>query len=188
MTRMTAFALACTVGLALTPRAEAQSKDQGPVVVGEQSTMRATITAIDHAHRTVTLKDPKGKTMDLIVDDAVTRFDALKIGDNVMAGYTESMRFEIQPPGTPVAPDSVVRRGGKYEGDKPGGAAADSMVRTVTITAIDAAKPEVTFKNADGGTETYKVRHPEYLNRFKVGDQVKVTKTTSLLVRVDPAK
>lgn len=189
MKKTTAWALATTLGFAFSGLSlAADSKDAAPVMIKEQETSRSTIVAIDKAQRTVTLKGPEGKTMELIVDDAVTRFDALKVGDIVMAGYSESAKFEIQAPGTPAAPDSLVRGGGKITGEKPGGAAADTTVRTVTITAIDAKAPTVTVKNSDGGSEVYHVRHPEYLDRFKVGDQVRVTRTKALLVKVDAAK
>ena len=46
----------------------------------------------------------------------------------------------------------------------------------------------MTVKNSDGGSEIYHVRHPEVLSQFKVGDQVKVTRTKALLVKVEPAK
>lgn len=189
MKKTTALALLSTLGFALYgPSKAADSKVLAPIVLKEQQTTRSTVVAIDKAQRTVTLKGSDGKTIELIVDEAVTRFDALKVGDIVMAGYSESATFEVQAPGTPVAPDTLVRGGGKITGDKPGGGAADTTVRTVTITAIDAKAPTVTIKNSDGGTEIYDVRHPEYLDRFKVGDQVRVTKTKALLVKVDAAK
>jgi hypothetical protein len=184
-----ALALALTVGLAPAGISLASdAKGPEPVVVKDQMTMRATVVAIDQTNRTVTLKGPKGDLMELIVDEGVTRFDAVKVGDVVIAGYSESAAFEIQKPGTPAAPDALIRGGGKITGDKPGGGAADTTVRTVTITAIDASKPTVTIKTSDGATEIYHVRHPEVLSRFKVGDQVKVTRTKSLLMKVEAAK
>lgn len=189
MQKTTALALAFSLSLALSGRSmAADGKNTVPVVIKDQTTGRSTVVAIDKANRTVTLKGSDGNVMELIVDEGVTRFDALKVGDIVMAGYSETATFEIQPPGTPVAADSIVRGGGKVTGEKPGGAAAEGTIRTVTITSIDAKAPAVTFKNSDGGTETYHVRHPEYLDRFKVGDQVRVTRTKSLLVMVEPAK
>lgn len=189
MKKNTAFALASALGLLLSGRPiAAGSPETEPVMVKDQTTARSTVVAIDKAQRTVTLKGPQGNLMELIVDEGVTRFDALKVGDIVMAGDSESAKFEIQRPGTPVAPDSIVRGGGKITGERPGGAVAEGTARTVTITAIDAKAPTVTFKNSDGGTEVYHVRHPEYLDRFKVGDQVRVTRMKSLLVAVEAAK
>ena len=189
MKEATAFVLATSLGCAIAGVSmAADTKDSAPLEITEDSTSRSTVVTINNEARTVTLKGADGKTMDLTVDPGVTRFDALKVGDVVVAGYTEHSKFEIQPKGTPVAPDSVERGGGKFAGDKPGGAVANTSVRTVIVTAIDAKAPSVTFKNADGGTEVHNVRHPEYLSRFKVGDQVRVSRTKAILMKVEAAK
>jgi hypothetical protein len=106
MKTKTVLALALTLGLAPAGLALASdAKGSESVMIKDQETSRSTIVAIDKAQRTVTLKGPEGKTMELIVDDAVTRFDALKVGDIVSGWIPESAKFEIgrQAPGAPTA-------------------------------------------------------------------------------------
>jgi hypothetical protein len=185
--KMTAFATAALFGSALSGLSlAADAAKLPPIVLKNLISIPATVVAIDHANRTVSLKGPQGNVVDLIVDEAVTRFDAMKVGDKVTGSYFESVAFEIQKPGTPIAADSIVHSGGKLSGDKPGGATTEQTVATVTILAIDPAKPAVEVRTSDGAVKSYRVRHPEYLDKFKVGDQVQVTKTAALLVSVQP--
>jgi hypothetical protein len=184
-----AATLAIALVVALSGRAlAAETTASKPIVVKDEVTVKATVVAIDHANRTVDLKGPKGNVMTLAVDDAVTRFDAMKVGDQVTAHYFESVAFDIQKPGTPAAPDTITHEGGKFTGAKPGGAVSAKTVTTVTIMAIDKATPAVTVKTSDGATKNFRVRHPEYLDKVKVGDQVQVTQTAALMIAVDAAK
>lgn len=157
-----------------------------PIVVKDELTVKATVAAIDHANRTVSLRGPEGNVVTLVVDDNVTRFDQLKVGDTVTAHYYESVAYQILKPGIPAPPDTVTDGGGKFVGDKPGGVVVSKSVRTVTIEAIDLATPAVTVKASDGTVASYRVRHVEYLKDLKVGDQVTIRKTAGLMIAVDP--
>jgi DNA-binding beta-propeller fold protein YncE len=187
---MNKLVAAASVGLWLAGLAHAADATpaQGPIVIHDKITLKGAITAIDRANRTVTLKGPQGNLLTLDVDESVTRFDALKVGDIVTGQYYESVAYDIQKPGTAKTPDSVTRDAGKFNGAKPGGAAMETRVTTVTILAIDPKAPAVVFRTSDGETKTYRVRHPEYLDRVKVGDQVLVKQTAALLIEVTPAK
>ena len=159
-----------------------------PIVVKDKITVTATIEAIDSTNREVILKGPKGNLMTLVVDDTVTRFDSLKVGDKIRADYYESVAYEVQQPGATPAPDSVTAAGGKITGDKPGGGVVKQTVTTVTITAIDMETPAVTIRTSDGAIQSFRVRHRENLEKVKVGDKVQVTQTSALMVSVAPAQ
>jgi ABC-type Fe3+-hydroxamate transport system substrate-binding protein len=159
-----------------------------PIVMKDKITVTATVEAIDRENRTVTLKGPQGNEVLLAVDDNVTRFDNLKVGDKVSAQYYESVAYDIKKPGTTTGPDTITRQAGKYTGDKPGGGVTNTSVSTVTIVAIDPDAPAVTIRTSDGAIETYAVRHPENLKKVKVGDVVVVTQKQSLMIGVEPAK
>jgi hypothetical protein len=151
-------------------------------------TVKATVEAIDKTNRTVTLKGPKGQLETLTVDESVDRFDAIKVGDKVTADYYESVVYEILPPGTAPAPDSVAAGAGALEGEKPGGAVMKQTATTVTIEAIDMETPAVTVKTSDGSIQSYRVRKRKNLENVKVGDKVQVTRTTALMIAVEPSK
>ena len=72
---------------------------QTKTVTGEQSTITATVEAIDHGNRTVTLKGPKGNYVTIDVPANVTRFDSIKVGDKLTATYYENVVLNVQKPG-----------------------------------------------------------------------------------------
>jgi ribosomal protein S17 len=177
-----AFALS----IALTDAAPAaDTASLQPIVLHDKLTVKATVAAIDRANRTVALRGPEGNVMTLVVDESVTRFDKLKMGDTVTAQYYESVAYQILKPGTPAPPDTITDGGGKFVGDKLGGAVVSKSVRTVTIETIDLATPAVTVKSSDGTIASYRVRHKEYLTDVKVGDQVTIRQTAALMIAVD---
>jgi len=179
----------CALSLALTgPVLAEETKTPKPVVVKDKITVKATVEAIDHTNRTVTLKGPKGNLVTLTVDEAVTRFDAMKVGDKVTADYYEQVVYEIQKPGTAEAPDTVTAEAGKLSGAKPGGAVATTTVTTVTIMAIDQQTPAVTIRTSDGAIQSFRVRKRKNLEGVKVGDKVQVTETAALMIAVEEPK
>jgi hypothetical protein len=184
-----AAAFAATAVIALShPAAAADTPAPKPIVLKDRMSIKATVEAIDHTNRTVDLKGPQGNVVSFDVDESVTRFDSMKVGDIVTANYYESVAYQIQKPGTPAAADTVTMGGGKITGEKPGGAVGAKAVTTVTVMAIDKATPAVTYKTSDGAIKSIRVRHPEYLDQVKVGDQVQVTRTAALMISVEAAK
>jgi len=159
-----------------------------PIVVKDKVTVKATVEAIDKTNRTVTLKGPKGNLLTLTVDESVARFDAMKVGDTVTAEYYESVAYEVQKPGMAAGPDTITAGGGKISGAKPGGAAVETTVTTVTIVAIDLETPAVTIRTSDGAIQSFRVRKKKNLEGVKVGDRVQVTQTSALMVAVEAAQ
>jgi hypothetical protein len=184
-----AAALASVLFLALAaPAFAAEGTAPKSMAVHDKITVKATVVAVDHANRVVSLKGPQGTVVDLEVDESVKRFDNLKVGDTVNVAYYESVAYEIQKPGTPMKPDTITTQGGKFTGSKPGGAVADTTVSTVTVTAIDMATPSVTIRTSDGAIQNYFVRHKENLAGVKVGDVVMVTRKKALAISVEEAQ
>src|SRR5262245_39755280 len=69
-------------------------------------TVRGSVSAIDKDKSTVTLKGPKGKTITLDVKDPA-KLEAIKVGDPVVATYTEAVAFKVQKAGTATPGTSV---------------------------------------------------------------------------------
>ncbi|MNY75119.1 hypothetical protein D3C86_2143180 [compost metagenome] len=59
-------------------------------------TVTADVVAVNTSTRTVTLKGPKGRTVDLLVEDP-ERLKGIKKGDRVEAVYTEAVAVSVQP-------------------------------------------------------------------------------------------
>ena len=64
--------------------------------LGRQLTIVADVVAVHPKTKTVTLKGPKGNTVDLIVEDP-EQFADIKKGDQVQAVYTEALAISVEP-------------------------------------------------------------------------------------------
>jgi hypothetical protein len=58
----------------------------------------AKVEAVDLKNRNVTLRGPKGNTVTLKVGDQVKRLDKVKVGDTVVAQYTEVVEITVSKP------------------------------------------------------------------------------------------
>lgn len=160
--------------------------EKKPITKSETVTVKTTIEAIDHAARTVTLKDKDGNYDILHAGPEIKRFDELKVGDKVTFKYTESIVFQLRKPGEP-APASgdgevaIVRN----PTEKPSGSMTEQATATVTVKAIDKKVPSVTVETEDGRTMLFKVEKKDRLKGVAPGDRVVITYTTALLVSVE---
>jgi Cu/Ag efflux protein CusF len=189
------ISMAAVVGMLACTNASAQTPTQAPTTKPAAApdpmkapvTVTATIEAIDKTARLITLKGPKGELSTVYADQAVKRFDELKVGDRVSASYYESVAVNVRRPGAPApAPTNAAVTAG--QGARPGATAAIQDVVTVTVQAIDKANQSVTVKRQDGGIVSFRVQDPKNLEIAKVGDTVDITYTRALLVSVNPAK
>ncbi|TDN57817.1 hypothetical protein [Paraburkholderia sp. BL10I2N1] len=64
--------------------------------LGRQLTIVADVVAVHPQSRMVTLKGPKGNTVDLHVEDPA-QFANIKKGDQVQAVYTEALAISVEP-------------------------------------------------------------------------------------------
>jgi len=146
--------------------------------------VRGTIVAIDKEKSTITLKGPK-RTLTLAVKDK-EKLDVVKVGDPVIATYTEAIAFQVHKAGTATPGMSTQEsRVSSKPGENPAGAIGQTVTITATITAIDRKAHTVTLKGPQGETETIKARDPKNLEGVKVGDLVEITYARALAVALD---
>jgi Cu/Ag efflux protein CusF len=162
------------------------ARAQKPVTQGEAVEVTATIEAIDHDSRRVTLKGKDGDTETIRCGPEVKRFDELKVGDTVTFRYYESIVYAIRKPGQP---SSLTKTSGKVEtvrgtGTRPGATLSQQETATVTVQAIDANAPSVTVLTEDGRRATFKVEDKKNIKDLKVGDTVEITYTEAVLITV----
>jgi hypothetical protein len=161
------------------------ARAQKPVVQTDAVEVSATIEAIDHSERLVTLKDKDGNVDTVFAGPEVKRFDELKVGDTVTFRYYESVAYRIRKPGDPAAPaasgpPTLVPGKGK----RPGGTASQQQTVTVKVKAIDTKVPSITVTTESGRTSTHKVEDKKNLEGVKVGDTIEVTYTEAVLISV----
>jgi hypothetical protein len=164
------------------------SSSPGKVGVAQTVDVSATITAIEKASRTITLKGPKGDEVKVEAGPEVRNFDQLKVGDVVDMRYRETLAVELKKGGG-MKVEKTEKAGAM--GAKPGETPAGVMGRQVTVVGdvmrVDAATQTVTVKGPQR-TVDLKVRDPEQFKLIAVGDQIQATYTEALALAVTPAK
>ena len=188
-----ALAAAPAIALAQKPGASAvmmEAKGATGAGVAQAVEIQATVTAIDKAKRTVTVKGPHGKIRTLTVGPEARNFDQVKVGDMITLTYVEAVTLSLEKaagakPGITVS-DELKRAA---PGAKPGGVMSSQTTIVGTVTAIDAASRLVTVRGPGGNEVDIKVQDPAKLKNVKTGDLVKATYTEALAISVTaPAK
>ena len=148
--------------------------------------VKATIEAIDHDTRMITLKDKNEKSQDIYAGPEVRRFDELKVGDVVTFRTTESTVFQIRKAGESAQPsvkdEPVIVR---TPGAKPAGTQIEQETKTVMIKELDAKASSVTIMTEDGKTRSMKVKDKNLLKGLAVGDKVTITYTKAIAISVE---
>ncbi len=193
--------LVALLGLPLLALTSAQAQDKGPpppvevkqVAPGKAEAVRkqvitATVTAVDKAARTVTLKGPDGNSQTFKAGPQVQRFDEVAVGDTVRIEFQEGLALEFQPAGTaPVAPEAVVVADKAGKDQAPGGAAAAGVRATVTVTAIDMKNRVVVFQGPGGNLYQVKAGPKIQLEKLKVGDKLLATYVEAVAINLEKA-
>jgi hypothetical protein len=188
---LAAIAAASTGAMAEKPAATAVAVEaKGPTggAVAQAVEIEATVTAIDKAKRTVTLKGPRGNSAELAVSDEVKNLDQVKVGDTIKLKYYEALSLKLDKapgakPGITYTEDLVRAKGG----EKPAGAVQRKVTVVGTVTAIDEKAQLVTVRGPQGNEVEIKVQDAAKLKNVKTGDLVKATYAEALVVSVAAA-
>jgi translation elongation factor P/translation initiation factor 5A len=186
MKKLLAMLLGITLGTVLNPLVNAAEKKAGEpgAVVADLVVMEAKVEAVDHQKRTLTLKGPEGKTIQLKVDKGVRNFDQIKVGDDVVADFYDSLAVYVKPHGKPGEGGAELVEMAP-RGAKPGAVMVSTAEVAAKITAIDRGKHTLTLEGPEGKTVTLKVHeHVKEFDQLKVGDDVVVRYTEAVAVNV----
>jgi len=186
-----AFAVACAPALA---QKKPEVAADGAVVTapGKGAAARvmsitASVEAIDAASRTITLKGPRGKVVDLPVGPQVKNFDQIKVGDFVVARYFESLALELKKGGSGIRERSERQNTETAKpGEQPAAGAARQITVVADVVAVNAKTRTLTLRGPKR-TVDLRLRDPEQVKLVKVGDQVEATYTEAVAVSVEPA-
>jgi cold shock CspA family protein len=147
----------------------------------------ATITAIDHSERTVTLKSEEGNEETISVPSDAKVFDKLKVGEKVDIDYYQSMAVSMAPSGS--KPSMTERRGRAV--DMGGGVRGREVTMTAEVVSVDPSANVVTFKGPKGNLRTVHVQNPtlqEKLQSLKPGQVVQFDYTQATAASIKPSK
>ena len=147
--------------------------------------LTATITAIDAATRSVTIKDKEGKSETVKVPAEMKRFNELAVGDVIEVELQRGLLLEYQPAGTEAVEPHAVAVGGRAAATEAvGGAIAAGVQGTVTVVAIDLKTRLVTFQGPAGNQYQVKAGPQLQIEKLKVGDRLLATYVEAVAIQV----
>ena len=193
MKRLLSIAVALAVlvtwsGLAMAQTQSPKKKDGGKpgAVLAEVITATATVSAVDAAKRTVTLKLPDGSVKTAKVGNEVKNFDQIKAGDVLKATYYESVAVFVRKSDDKASDTEIGTVRVAPKGGKPGIMVADTSEITAKVEAIDYKNRTVTLKGPEGRSATFTVdKRVKKFMAVKVGDELVVRVTDAFVVAVD---
>jgi hypothetical protein len=161
----------------------------GKVAGAHTATVSAKVTAVDAAHRTVTLQSASGRTRTIEVGEQVHNFDQIKVGDTVHARYTQALALEIKKGADdlPAPTEEHAVTPPPAPGAKPGGTVARKVTATAEVVAVNHARNMVTLRGPGGDEVDVEAEDPAQLQNIKKGDHVQVTYVEALAVSVKEA-
>jgi len=145
------------------------------------------VDSIDKASRSVVLKNAKGETMKVVAGDEVKNFDQIKVGDNVVASYTQGLVMTLKKGGGALREriDSS-EKGSTAAGEKPAGYEVKEVTFVADVQQVDRKNQTVTLRGAVK-TVRLKIKDPEQLKLIKKGDQVEGVFAEAVAISVVPA-
>jgi hypothetical protein len=185
-----------TAALAATALAQQPGATGGAIVASQPgkaaivaaAEISAQVVAIDKATRTLTLKGPKGESVDVVAGEEVRNFDQIKLGDFVVARYAQALSLELRKTRVAAGEPTVREEAGKAKpGERPAVGGARQVTALADVTAVDPQKSTITLKGPRGNVVTLNVQNPDQFKVVKKGDQVEVTYTEALALSVEPA-
>jgi hypothetical protein len=148
-------------------------------------TIEATVTAINHETREVTLQDVDGESFTFVAGDQVRNLAQVQVGDKLKVDYLQSIQIKVLAPDEAEVGVQQTVAGDRAElGEKPAGAAVTETTIVASIEAINKEKQTVSLKGPQGHIRTLKVRKPETLEKVAIGDKVMITFSEMLAVKV----
>lgn len=145
------------------------------------------VDSIDKASRSVVLKNAKGETMKVVAGDEVKNFDQIKVGDNVVASYTQGLVMTLKKGGGALREriDSS-EKGSAAAGEKPAGYEVKEVTFVADVQQVDRKNQTITLRGAVK-TVRLKIKDPEQLKLIKKGDQVEGVFAEAVAISVVPA-
>ena len=186
--RVTRFVLSLSLPLFLAACSNGGGGGAKPAYFGEGMTsLDATVEAINHSTREVTLKGDGGNTMTFTVDERVKNLDKVAVGDRVRADYYESVDVHVRAPGEKGAEPAPASAGATLW-DEPGAVIRERATITATVKKVDRKKGRIDLRGPAGNVRSFVVRDARDLQNVNVGDEVVATVTEALAVGIDPVK
>jgi ABC-type glycerol-3-phosphate transport system substrate-binding protein len=168
-----------------------QAQTKASVSNKETVSAHAVVKSVDPVTRHVVMTSDKGETVSVKAPAEVRNFDKLKPGDKVAVRYTVETEYVLSAANTALPKDTAAMLEARAaKGGQPGAYAANHIIVTGAIIAIDAAKHTLKLVSPQGGAVHTVAVHTDAGRRamaqMKVGDTITAYVTESLLLTVAP--
>jgi len=152
----------------------------------QKALITATVTAINHETREVTLRGPEGNEVSFVASEEARNLGQVEVGDVVSAEYVETLSVRVVAnDGLEPAAAEMAALARTEKGEMPGVAAMEAQVIRATVEEINLEANTFKLKGPAGNIKEYVARNPENLRRAAVGDLVIITVTEAVAVTVE---
>jgi len=155
----------------------------------QSGTETATVEAINHETREVTLRRQDGTTTSIVVSEDARNLDQVQVTDVVVAHILQNLEIKVvsvENATAELAQASAAARSEK--GEMPGAAVMDSVVITATVEEINLGTNTFKLKGPQANVQEYTARNPDNLKKAAVGDLVVIIKTQIITLTVEKAE
>lgn len=167
-------------------RSESVDKGVPGGAITETEELQATVSAIDAAKRSFTLKDDQGNSRTVQAPPEMRNFNQLKVGDRVKAVVVMERVVYLRKPGEAAVDGAAGMVATARLGEKPAMVSADTIEITAVVKSIDTAQRTASLQLADGSLHTVKVRPDVEMKREYIGRQVVLRITSAVAISVEP--
>lgn len=165
-----------------------ENNAEKPAISASRSlTMSATVEAINHETREVTLVGPQGDSTSMTAGDAVQNLAQVSVGDVVSAQITENVTIEVfaNPEGAQPGTGEFVAEAASEAGAMPGTTVTDTLVISAIVEEINLGMNTFKLRGPEGNVREFVARDAENLRKADVGDLVVITVTESVGIVVE---
>lgn len=155
-------------------------------IVLETETLLASVSAIDSAKRTFTLRDNLGNQRTFVAPPQMENFNQLKVGHRVKAVVSQERIVHLRQPGEVANDGAAGVLATAPQGEKPGMLAADTVEITALVKGMDTTLRTATLLLPNGSERVIKVRPDVDMKTEYLGRQVVIRVTTAVAVSVQP--
>lgn len=145
----------------------------------------AKVTAINAAHRKVTVLRPDGTKATFKAGPDVINFDQIRVGDRVKATLMEELIVSLRDKGTPRNDSQTTEVALAPKGAKPGAMMANTVEVTAKVRSVDLKRHTVTLQFPNGESRTFPVRPDVDLTKASLGQEVVICATETTAIRVE---
>lgn len=167
-------------------RTEAFTEGVPGGAVIETEELLASVSAVDPAKRSFTLKDRSGNSRTFHAPPEMQNFDQLNVGDRVRAKVALERIVYLRQPHEAASDGAAGLLATAPQNSKPGMLAAETIEATAVIKGMDTTLRTATLQLADGSERTVKVRPDVEMKTDYLGRIVVIRMTSAIAISVEP--